>query len=88
MSTKKENAAIVGMGAAACIACCAWSIIGFLAAIGIGTAVGFALFGTISLIVGGLAVAVIVRRRHRRAAGCGTTTTAVAVEMPTVRTHR
>jgi len=86
MSTRKENATIIGVGAAACVACCAGPIIGFLAAIGIGTAAGFALFGTISLVVGALAVAVVVRRRRRRQATCGTRPVAVAVEMPTVRT--
>ena len=86
MSIKKDNVTIVGVGAAACVACCAGPIIGFLAAIGIGTAAGFALFGTISLVIGALAVAFVVRRRRRRAATCSTTPTTVAVEMPTVRT--
>ena len=85
MSIKNENATIVGVGPAACVACCAGPIIGFLAAIGIGTAAGFALFGTISLVIGAVAVAFVVRRR-RRAATCSTTPTTVAVEMPTVRT--
>ena len=86
MSLKRENATIVGVGAAACVACCAGPIIGFLAAIGIGTAAGFALFGTISLLIGALAVAFEMRRRRRSAATCSTTPTTVAVEMPTVRT--
>ncbi len=85
MSIKKENATIVGVGAAACVACCAGPIIGFLAAIGIGTAVGFALFGTISLVVGALAVAFVVRRCRRRAVTCSTIPAPVAVEMPTAR---
>ncbi len=85
MNIKKENAAIVGVGAAACVACCVGPIIGFLAAIGIGTAAGFAMFGTISLIVGALAVAFVLRRRRRRAITCSTTPATVAVEMPTVR---
>ena len=84
MSIKKENATIVGVGAAARVACCAGPIIGVLAAIGIGAAAGFALFGTISLLVGALAVAVVVRRR-RRAATCDTAPATVAVERPTVR---
>ena len=85
MNIKKENTTIVGVGAAACVACCAGPIIGFVAAIGIGTAAGFALFGTISLLVGALAVALGVRRR--RAVTNSTTPTTVAVEMPTVRTR-
>lgn len=42
---KKENAAIVGVGVAACAVCCAGPILAVLAAIGLGTAAGFALFG-------------------------------------------
>ena len=81
MSTKKENAAIVGVGVAACAACCAAPIIGFLAAIGLGTAVGFALFGAVALVV-------VLGRRRLRADACATTSAPVAVDMPTVRTHR
>jgi hypothetical protein len=70
MSTKLDTAAIVGVGAAACVACCAGPILGFLAAIGLGTALGAALFG-----IGGLAVAMVVgmlmlRRRRRQATRC------------------
>lgn len=85
MKIKRENAAIVGVGAAACAACCAGPIIGLLAAIGLGTAAGFAMFGSIALLVGAIAVIVVVRRRRRRAASCEGVTTPVAVEMPTVR---
>lgn len=88
MSIKKANATIVGVGAAACVACCAAPIIGFVAAIGIGTAAGFALFGTISLVAGALAVAFVVHRRRRREAICSTSSATVAVEMPTVRAHQ
>ncbi len=85
MSVKKENAAIVGVGATACIACCAGPIIGFLAAIGIGTAAGFAMFGAISLVIGALAVAYVVRRRRRRVVTGGASPTTVAVGMSTLR---
>ncbi len=88
MSIKKENATIVGVGAAACVACCVGPILGFLAAIGIGTAAGFALFGTISLVVGALTLAVVVRRHRRREITCSTLPATVAVEMPTVRAGR
>ena len=46
MRTVKENATIIGVGVAACAACCAGPILGVLAAIGLGTAAGIALFGT------------------------------------------
>ena len=81
MSTKKENTAIVGVGAAACAACCAGPIIGFLAAIGL------AMFGIAALVIGAIAIVVVLRRRRRRADAC-TMSAPVAVDMPTVRTHR
>ena len=88
MSSKKENTAIVGVGVAACAACCAGPILGFLATIGVGTAVGFALFGTVALVIGAIAILVVLRRRRRRADASTTTSAPVAVDMPTVRTHR
>ena len=81
MSSKKDGAALVGVGVAACAVCCAGPILGFLAAIGLGTALGVAVFGVGALIVGAaIAVFVIVRRR-RRATSCmpvGVEPTAVA----------
>jgi hypothetical protein len=87
MSTNKENVAIVGVGAVACAACCAGPFLGFLAAIGLGTAAGFALFGTSALAIGALATAGVLRRR-RRANVCAATAGPVAVHMPTARTPR
>lgn len=70
MSAKSENAAIVGVGVAACAVCCAGPILGVLAAIGVTTAVGFAALGLVALLVGALAVALVVVRRRRRVAAC------------------
>ena len=70
MTAKKENVAIVGLGVVACAACCAGPILGFLAAIGLGTAAGFALFGTAALVIGALAITVVLHRRRRRASAC------------------
>ena len=56
MSAKKDNIAIVSVGAIACAACCAGPILGFLAAIGFGTAAGFALFGTAAIVFGAVAI--------------------------------
>ena len=86
MSIKKENAAIVGIGVVACPACCAGPILGFLVAVGLGTAVGFALFGGAALVIGAIAIIVVLRRR--RADACTTTSAPVAVDMTTVRTRR
>ena len=86
MSTKKENAAILGVGVAACAVCCAGPILGVLAAIGLGTAAGVALFGTTALIIGALAVAVVMIRRRRRATTCSPVETEpVAVELSGTR---
>lgn len=66
MSAKKQNATILGIGVAACAACCAGPILGVLAVIGVSSAAGFLLFGTAALVIGAAAVAVVVVRRNRR----------------------
>ena len=70
MRVKNDNAAIVGVGAAACAVCCSGPILSFLAAIGLGAAGGFALFGTIAVVVGALLMTVVLVRRRRRAVTC------------------
>lgn len=62
MSRRKEGLGVVGLGAAACAACCVGPILGFLAAIGLGTALGVAAFGLAGLAIAALAVPVVVRR--------------------------
>ena len=64
MKVQKENTAIGGVGAAA------GPIVGLLAAIGLGTAAGFALFGTIAVVIAALLVTVVLIRRRRRPATC------------------
>ncbi len=68
MSSKKDNAAIVGVGAVACAACCAGPLIGFFGALGL--LAGAALFGTIGLAVAVFFVFIVVRRRRRHAQSC------------------
>lgn len=68
MSAKRENAALVGAGVAACAVCCAGPILGVLIAIGLGTVAGAALVGTAAVLVGALAVTVVVVRRRRHTA--------------------
>ena len=71
MGSRREGAALVGAGVAACAACCAGPIVGFLAAIGLGTAVGVAMFGATALAVGGVALLFVLKRRRRtRRATC------------------
>lgn len=89
MSTKKENAAIVGVGVAACAVCCAGPILGVLAAIGLGAAAGFAVFGTVAILIGAAAVAFVVTRRRRRTATCtpADPSTPAPVEFTEMRTR-
>jgi hypothetical protein len=61
MSEKRKNAATIGIGVAACAACCAGPILSVLAAIGLGTAAGMALFGIAALFLG---ASVVARRRR------------------------
>jgi len=79
---RKDNAALVGAGAVACAACCAGPILSVLTAIGLGTAVGVALWGLGALVVGLLVLAVLVRRRRVVAAPTPMTEAAVGVPGP------
>ena len=68
MSTAKDGAGILGLGVAACAICCAGPILGFLAAIGLGTVLGVAVFGAAGLAIALLAIVPIMRRRREQAA--------------------
>jgi hypothetical protein len=85
MSSKKDGAAIAGIGAAACAACCAGPILGFLSAIGLGTLTGVVLFGVAGLLVAAIGAAILVARGRRRSRACATAPEIVAVDMPTIR---
>lgn len=61
--TTKQGFGALGVGAAACAACCAPPIIGFLAAASVGTLIGVALFGVLGLAVTAIAAIVYIRRR-------------------------
>lgn len=65
MSARKKNGTIVGIGAAACAACCAGPILAVLAAIGLTTAAGVFRIGALALALGAVAIAVVVVRRQR-----------------------
>jgi hypothetical protein len=66
----KSGAGILGVGAAACVACCAGPILGALSAIGVATAVGYAIAGAVALGLGAAAIAWLLYRRRRRQRGC------------------
>jgi hypothetical protein len=83
-TTTKKPFGILGIGAAACVACCAGPILGFIAATGMLTAGGLALFGTIGLLVAILGIALIARRR-RQPATCTPSDEPVPVPTPARR---
>lgn len=89
MSAKKENAAIIGVGVAACAVCCAGPILGVLAAIGLGSAAGFALFGAFAIVVGVAVVAFVLMLRRRRVTACAVAESAepVPVELTKMRSR-
>jgi hypothetical protein len=66
MSSKKQDLALVGAGAAACAVCCAGPILGFFAAIGLGTVLGVAVFGAVGVVVAVVGIIVLMRRRRRQ----------------------
>jgi hypothetical protein len=72
MSSKKQDLVLVGAGVAACAVCCAAPILGFFAAIGLGTVLGVAAFGAIGLCIAAVGIVVLMRRRRRQATRCGT----------------
>jgi hypothetical protein len=87
MSAKKENATVVGIGVAACAVCCAGPILGVLAASGLGTAAGFALIGSVAVLIGGAAIAFVLVRRECRSTTCEPAQAAVPVSIELGRTQ-
>jgi EamA domain-containing membrane protein RarD len=80
----KQDKSMAAVAVAACGVCCATPILGFLSAIGLGTAFGVLRFGLIGLLVVALAIPLLVRRRRQRRSSC-VATESVPVEMPKVR---
>jgi hypothetical protein len=85
-SPVKAGAGVLGVGAAACAACCVGPILGALSAIGIASAAGYIVAGSLALVGGLLAAAfVVVRRRRRRLACAPPANTVTFLEAPTPR---
>ncbi len=85
MSGNREGTALVGAGVAACAVCCAGPILGFLAAIGLGTVAGAMVFGGGALVIGAVVAVAVVVRRRRRVAACTIDETEVPVQMSAAR---
>jgi hypothetical protein len=84
----KASLGVVGVGAAACAACCAGPIVGFLAATGIASVLGAVTFGVVGLLVVLAVGAVLYRRRRRRAQQCTPTTGPVTLDAPQIKTRQ
>lgn len=82
-----EKVAVVGVGAAAFVACCAGPILGVLTAIGVGTVAAVAWFGVIGLTVAAAGGEFLLWRRGRVHTGGPdpTGTTAVPIGPPALR---
>jgi hypothetical protein len=84
----KSGLGLVGAGAAACVACCAAPIAGFLAATGIASLLGAVVFGALGLVVVLAVSAVLWQRCRRQQTQCAPTNGPVAVETPLLKTRR
>jgi hypothetical protein len=80
---RKQGAGILGLGAAACVACCAGPILALLAGVAALGVVGTFIVGAGALVLTAVPIgAVVIVRRQRRAATCGATSGPVAVDAP------
>ena len=80
-SNRSANTATAGVAVAACVACCAGPLLGFVAAAGLLSALGVALFGATGLLVLVPAVMPLAARRRRQQAACRAPEEPVRVEL-------
>lgn len=79
---RKSGLGVLGTGAAACAACCAGPVLGFLAATGVATLLGAVVFGAIGVVAVLAGAAVFRHRRRRRNQRCAPATTPVPLDAP------
>jgi hypothetical protein len=84
----KTSLGVLCAGAAACAACCAGPILGFLAATGIASVLGAVVFGVVGLLVVLAVAAVLYQRRRRRAQQCAPAPGPVPLDAPQLGTRR
>jgi len=84
----KASMGVLGVGAAACAACCAGPIAGFLAATGIASLLGMAIFGFVGLLAVPVVAAVLYRRRRRQQACARPSAGPVTVDVPKLKVPR
>jgi Flp pilus assembly protein TadB len=79
---RRSGLGVLGAGAAACAACCAGPIIGFLASTGVATLLGAVAFGVAGVVAALAGAAVLRLRRRRRRQRCGPATAPVLIDAP------
>ena len=84
-SSPRAGLGVLGLGAAACAACCAGPIVGFLAATGIASVLGAVAFGVVGLVVVLALAAVVWPRRRRQARPCDAASGPVQIDAPSRR---
>lgn len=71
--TRRQGFSVVGIGAAACVACCAGPILAFLGGLSLAGLASTLVIGTAGLVVAALALAgIVIVRRRRATATCKT----------------
>jgi hypothetical protein len=84
----KASLGVLGAGAAACAACCAGPIVGFLAATGIASVLGAVIFGLVGLVVVPGVAAVLYQRRRRKVQQCAPSPGPVSIDAPRLKARR
>jgi hypothetical protein len=87
MKERTAGFSLLGIGAAACAACCAGPILAFLGGLSLAGLASTLVFGTVGLVVavGAAVAALFVLRRRRRSASCGIDQAPVPLAPPSRR---
>ncbi len=78
----RASLGVFGAGAAACAACCAGPIVGFVAATGTALVLGTVVFGAVGLLIVLAVAAVVYQRRRCKAQRCAPISGAVPLDDP------
>ena len=81
----KNGLSLVGLGAAACVACCAGPILAFLGGLGLAGLAGTLVIGFAGLVIAGLALTALLVARRRRVAFPRPDDSPIPVAAPTRR---
>jgi hypothetical protein len=90
MTTRDTRAGlgVIGVGAAACAACCAGPLVGFLTSIGVASVLGAVMFGVVGLLAVLAVAAVAWQRRSTDEKHPRSATSAVPIDDPRFEARR